>query len=192
MLAKQILVAGAFLAALSTAAPTSTSATEIDVPEGLKIMAVTESAGVQLVWYGDADSASTANSTTNLVETPSLSRRCGSNMPKCYSSYQAYGLTCEALLNGMLTSGSHIPIRPRSVCSTIGGYMGSRCCTSWADNLLNGHYYNLQNGAEGILNKCRTNEGWVSGKSYDTLLGSTCTTQCLSNRPNGCNNEGGY
>ncbi|KAK3947827.1 hypothetical protein QBC32DRAFT_353212 [Pseudoneurospora amorphoporcata] len=182
-----ILIAGAFLGALSTATPTSNSATDIDVPEGLKIMAVTESAGVQLVWYGDADSASTANSTSDL-ETPSLSRRCGSNMPKCYSSYQAYALTCEALLNGLLTSGSLLRTSPRSVCSTIGGYMGNRCCTSWADNLLNGHYYNLQNGAEAILNKCRTNEGWVSGKSYDTLLGSTCTTQCLSNRPNSCNN----
>ncbi|KAJ4403739.1 hypothetical protein N0V85_005024 [Neurospora sp. IMI 360204] len=185
MFAKQILIAGTFLAALSTAAPTSNSAAEIDVPEGLKIIEVTESAGVTLVWYGDADSVSTVDSTTDL-ETPSLARRCGSNSVKCYNDNQAAASACEALINGLLASGNNLPVSPRSVCVTTAG---NQCCTSWANNLTGARYSHLRGGAAAVLRGCRGSAGWVSGKSYDTLLGSTCTTQCLSNRPNGCNNN---
>lgn len=186
MFSKQILIAGAFLTALSTAAPTSNSAAEINVPEGLKIIEITESAaGVQLVWYGDADAASTVSSTTDL-ETPSLSRRCGSNRTKCFNDNQAAASACEALINGLLTSNNALPTSPRSVCATTSG---NQCCASWADNLSGARINWLHNAADAVLKTCRGSGGWVSGKSYDTSLGSTCTTQCLSNRPDGCNNN---
>ncbi|KAK3398812.1 hypothetical protein B0T20DRAFT_218517 [Sordaria brevicollis] len=182
MFAKQIIIAGAFLAALSTAAPASNSVAEIDVPEGLKIIDVTEAAGVELVWYGDADGVES----TSEAETPSLSRRCGSNRTQCFNDNQAAASSCEALINGLLNSSNNLPVSPRSVCATLAG---NRCCTSWANNLSGAKYYYLQSAASAILRNCRGSAGFVSGKSYDTLLGSTCTTQCLSNRPDGCNNN---
>lgn len=94
------------------------------------------------------------------------------------------------LLDGALVSGSKIPTSPRSVCAWPKRETSSKqCCNSWSDNLWDAEWFHLRGAAEAILEACGGSDGLVSGKSYDTLIGRTCTTQCLSNRPDGCNDS---
>ncbi|EGO59780.1 hypothetical protein NEUTE1DRAFT_39740 [Neurospora tetrasperma FGSC 2508] len=69
----------------------------------------------ELSRYGDADTAGTVDLTT-LLETPSFSRRCGSNEMKCFSETQAAASSCKTLIDGLLATRNNFPNSPRYVC----------------------------------------------------------------------------
>ncbi|KAK3399148.1 hypothetical protein B0T20DRAFT_192550 [Sordaria brevicollis] len=195
MFAKQVLVAAAFLATLSSAAPATGSASEdstalnIVVPEGLKILEQYETtSGGTVVWFGDENPAN-ATATADEVDAEdahALNRRCGSNRVKCFSDHQTFMPTCETMTldTSVLLRDTPIPTSPRSICYYE---RGATCCVSWADNVSGAVYRHLIPASNAVRTQCATR--WASGKSYDTLIGRTCTTQCLSDRPDGCNNN---
>ncbi|KAA8634580.1 hypothetical protein SMACR_03003 [Sordaria macrospora] len=194
MFSKQILIAAAFLATLSTAAPATgsassdTTALKIDVPEGLKILEQYETkSGGTVVWFGDENPVNATNTVVpDEASTHALNRRCGSNRVACYGDHQTFMPTCEVMTldTSVLLRDTPIPPSPRSICFY---QRGATCCVSWADNVSGAVYRHLINGANAVRKGCPTR--WASGKSYDTLIGRTCTTQCLSDRPNGCNSN---
>ena len=112
---------------------------------------------------------------------------CGDNDITCYTSgsHQASTDSCWFLLNSLqASSGDSAPKSPRSICVS---QSGNQCCTSWADQ-VNGPLFfrDLIPAVQKLLTTCPAPGGRMSGTSKDTDLGGTCTTQCLSDRPNGC------
>jgi hypothetical protein len=154
------------------AGPVSISETET-----LKIIYEEKVADGVLEFYGGPASKNRS------VSLPLLSPQCGSNRVTCDGGNTAPSSVCRSLINALRSSGNERLRRsPRSICLDQGT---SRCCTSWANDALSSTRSHLVNAAEQMLNACGS-RGWVSGYTYDTLLGSTCTKQCLSNRPDGC------
>ncbi|EAA32931.3 hypothetical protein GE21DRAFT_6521 [Neurospora crassa] len=68
----------------------------------------------ELFRYGDADTAGTVDLTT-VLETPTFSRRCGSNEIKCFSENQAAASSCMTLIDGLLATRNNFPNSPRCV-----------------------------------------------------------------------------
>ncbi|KAL0471590.1 hypothetical protein QR685DRAFT_437666 [Neurospora intermedia] len=64
--------------------------------------------------YGDADTAGTVDLTT-VLETPSFSRRCGSNEIKCFNENQAATSPCKTLVSVSLATRNSFPNSPRCV-----------------------------------------------------------------------------
>ncbi|KAH7635554.1 hypothetical protein SMAC4_13726 [Sordaria macrospora] len=172
MLTKQIVAIGVFLAAIASASPVPALA-----EDGLVIIEQTEIAEGTITWYGEEESTPIAARSPVSAD---LDKRCGSNLQTCSGSHRAYAPVCNNLINSL--SGQSIPQSPRSVCLSQGG---DQCCISWANVVRDAQFYYLQNAARKVLNGC-VSGNWVSGLTRDTLIGNTCTTQCLSNRPNGC------
>ncbi|KAK3491820.1 hypothetical protein B0T13DRAFT_450613 [Neurospora crassa] len=71
-------------------------------------------AGMLVLGYGDADTAGTVDLTT-VLETPTFSRRCGSNEIKCFSENQAAASSCMTLIDGLLATRNNFPNSPRCV-----------------------------------------------------------------------------
>jgi len=141
-----------------------------------------------LAYYVDADPI---NSTLPLTTSPNnkspLSKKvCGSNNVSCYSSNQANQTLCNGLVNNLARSGANVPYSPRSIC-LFGGGCGCTCCVSWANPVPAGtaQQFQLANAADKVLSQCSSSSG-VSGLTRNTLIGDTCTTQCLSDRSTGC------
>jgi hypothetical protein len=109
-------------------------------------------------------------------------RRCGSNSLTCDNAHEANRNACISLVNDLRGSSAQLPGSPRSICGT---YSGSQCCVSWHNPVSNAERRNLVDAAQKAIDGCRADSG-VSGKTSDTLIGSTCTDQCLSNRATGC------
>jgi len=110
---------------------------------------------------------------------------CGSNAVTCdYNNHLAAISTCNALITALRSDPGHdLPESPRDVCFNGDG----RCCVSWHNPVGGLKWGHLVDAAQVALNTCRNaNNNRVSGKTSDTLLASTCTSQCLSDRPNGC------
>ncbi|KAF9930897.1 hypothetical protein FBU30_011095 [Linnemannia zychae] len=61
-------------------------------------------------------------------------------------------------------------------------------CTSWSIAVSGGRFGYLVSAERSIETTCGTTWG-TSGLSRDTLIGGTCLTQCLSDRPDGCNKD---
>ncbi|KAK3489858.1 hypothetical protein B0T13DRAFT_406112 [Neurospora crassa] len=171
MLPKQILAFSAFLAAIAFASPVPAPA-----EDGLIIIEQTETENGTITWYGDESTPITARSTPS----PELDKRCGSNAVTCSGSHRAYAPVCTNLINSL--SSQAIPQSPRSVCLSQGG---NQCCISWANVVQDAQFYYLQSAARKALNGC-VSSSYVSALTRDTLIGNTCTTQCLSNRATGC------
>ncbi|KAI0540377.1 hypothetical protein GGR58DRAFT_461123 [Xylaria digitata] len=114
--------------------------------------------------------------------TGAYSKRCGSNTLVCDNSHLADRNACTNLINDLRVSSASLLNSLRSICATYGG---SRCCVSWHNPVSNAIRNNLVSAAQKALDGCRGDTG-VSGKTMDTMIGSTCTNQCLSNRPDGC------
>ncbi|RPB25476.1 hypothetical protein L211DRAFT_783095 [Terfezia boudieri ATCC MYA-4762] len=143
--------------------------------EELVVISVETIGDQTLHWYG----------LSNDVPTPAplTKKACGDNIVTCSGSRQASTISCRVLLNTLKSSGGNtVPRSPRAVCLS---QSGNQCCTSWAKEMSNPLYFrNLAPAVEKIINNCAG--GNVSGLTRDTNLAGTCTTQCLSNRPNGC------
>ncbi|KAJ8115731.1 hypothetical protein ONZ43_g4603 [Nemania bipapillata] len=126
--------------------------------------------------YGDAKRDVTIARDTDLF------KRCGTNQLTCDNAHLADRNACNSLVNDLRGSGAALPGSPRSICGT---YSGSQCCVSWANPVSGAVRDNLVSAAQKALDGCQGNTG-VSGKTSDTLIGQTCTSQCLSNRASGC------
>ena len=113
-----------------------------------------------------------------------MKRVCGSADEKCYSGHRANAAVCNRLIYELETSPAPIKSSPRAVCQ-VHPCCG-KCCISWADRVYNGIYPELARPAYKVLGSCTNHEGMVSGLTRNTLLGETCTTECVSNRPDGC------
>ncbi|KAK3392214.1 hypothetical protein B0T20DRAFT_360471 [Sordaria brevicollis] len=180
MLSKQFLAISAFLAAVASATPVPAPA-----EDGLVILQQNETEVGTITWYTDTDADADTEQPVDRrsVSAPlsqDLHKRCGSNTLTCSGSHRAYSPVCSNLINSL--SGQSIPQSPRSVCLSQGG---NQCCISWANVVQDAQFYYLQSAAWKALNGCVSNS-YVSGLTRDTLIGNTCTTQCLSDRASGC------
>ncbi|KAJ4390440.1 hypothetical protein N0V85_007222 [Neurospora sp. IMI 360204] len=171
MLSKKMLAIGVFLASMASATPVP-----VPAEDGLIIIEQTEIEDGTITWYGEESTPITARSPLS----PELHKRCGSNAVTCSGSHKAYAPVCTNLINNLSTQS--IPQSPRSVCLTQGG---NQCCISWANVVQDAQFWYLQSAASKALNGCVSNS-YVSGLTRDTLIGNTCTTQCLSDRASGC------
>ncbi|GAP87994.1 hypothetical protein SAMD00023353_3200330 [Rosellinia necatrix] len=170
-----MLFSNLFLATISLAlAAEATQAADLVVLEEF-----TSNDGVSTITvYGDAVTSPAAAD----IRGRDLYRRCGSNVLRCDNSHEANRNACISLVNDLRGSSAQLPGSPRSICGT---YNGQQCCVSWHNPVSNAVRSHLAGAAQKALDGCRGDNG-VSGKTSDTLIGSTCTDQCLSNRATGC------
>jgi hypothetical protein len=120
-------------------------------------------------------------------DTIDLNRRCGSNTVQCYKSHKAPSSVCSGLafaLSGPQKDG--IVRNPRSICFQAKGQSSGQCCVSWANPVSNAVDSDFLNAMTLVNNGCLDQSSQVSGLIRDTMIGSTCTTVCLSNRDDGC------
>ncbi|KAJ7622128.1 hypothetical protein FB45DRAFT_753295 [Roridomyces roridus] len=109
-----------------------------------------------------------------------MKKRCGTNDVKCSTSHTADRTSCVQLVGSLsANSGKAVGVSPRSICQ--GG-----CCVSWANAVSGLTQGELVNSANDVLNGCGGDT--ISGLTRDTSLNGVCTSQCLSNRPSGCEN----
>ncbi|KAI1737086.1 hypothetical protein F4680DRAFT_220208 [Xylaria scruposa] len=169
------------LALVATSLTLLAKSAPIDESSGLVILdQFTSKDGVSTITvYGDAVESHSEVTTARPVN---LYPRCGSNSLVCDNQHLADRSACTNLINEFRGSYQEIPGSPRSICGT---WSGSQCCVSWKTPVQNAVRDNLVVAAQKALDGCRGDTG-VSGETNDTLIGSTCTTQCLSNRPDGC------
>ena len=114
---------------------------------------------------------------------PKLHKRCGSNSVECdFNDNRARTNLCDNLISGIRSSGTPISPITRSICVSRDGE--GTCCISWNPGAFFGEQ-NLVPAAQKTRDIC-VDSTRVSGRSVDTLLGSTCVVQCLSNRADGC------
>lgn len=111
-------------------------------------------------------------------------RRCGSNAVSCSGSHVPVAASCAALISSLRSNGPTVlGISPRSLCLSVSG---NQCCVSWA-NAVNGlQESDLVSAAQSIYTSCIPKAN--SGLARDVNLHGVCTTQCLSDRPDGCTN----
>ncbi|EXK40906.1 hypothetical protein FOMG_07635 [Fusarium oxysporum f. sp. melonis 26406] len=176
-LSKQTLF---ILSSLLYAATAATVPKVPEAPEGLVVLAqesVDDGAGV-LIFYGDADPAAAKKR-----DESGLSKRCGSNQVSCFGSHRAPIWLCSALLYQLEISSTQLQESPRSICKQASS---KQCCVSWAHPVSGGKKDNLAPAGYKVNSECNWGDNTVSGLTRDTQIGNTCTTQCLSNRPDGC------
>lgn len=134
-----------------------------------------------LTIWGVPDDEDTA--TTTIIDDSTHSdvhRRCGSNQVQCNSAHSAYTTVCSALIDSLRNVG--VSTAPRSICLS---QSGNQCCISWANPAPGLVQTQLSNAAIKERNNCGGG-GSVSAIARDVNLNGVCTSQCLSNRPNGC------
>ncbi|KAH7128723.1 hypothetical protein B0J11DRAFT_578901 [Dendryphion nanum] len=121
-----------------------------------------------------------------------LAKRCGSNRVECHGTNAANFFPCQELINILRTQTIDVPRDIQDICHTDSQIL-RRCCVSWAHPVrVNVDRSALWPAASSVLNRCTfeteaVSPGkWVSGLTRDTLIGNTCTTQCLSISPSSC------
>ena len=140
-----------------------------------------------LTWYGDSGVEPAKRAPEEPEAAASLAERqntgCGSYRIECGDKYSYYGPTCQKLIVAV-TSDSWLFQSPRAVCFGQDG--ADQCCISWSKvPLLSTHQRDLVASANRVLAQCGL-YSVKSGLERNVLLGGTCMTQCLSNRPTGC------
>lgn len=142
----------------------------------LKILETETVGNGTLTWYGVA---SVARRDVDVRLSP---RECGSNDVTCdWENNRAQSELCDKLINILIATGSTAVSRsPRSMCYAEGE---NACCVSWADP-MSGPRSDFVPAAQKTYNDC--SNGMVSGYARDVNLSGVCTTQCLSDRPSGC------
>ncbi|KAL2024977.1 hypothetical protein VTK56DRAFT_3676 [Thermocarpiscus australiensis] len=173
MFLKQLLILVLSLAALAIALPAP------EVPAGLLVLEEVETGNGTVTWYGDASPAKRPGAGAALER-----RQCGAYNVLCGPIHFANSGVCNLLILHITSIGdTGIPYSPRSVCITTAG---GKCCVSWAHPVSDAIKSSLIPAAKDVLSTCDQG-GVVSGQSRNTIIGQTCTTQCLSNRATGCN-----
>ena len=82
-------------------------------------------------------------------------------------------------------AGEKIPFESYSVC--LGGNIPNQCCIIWGNRLLNAYHRDLVNAAKKISAGCVSTaplpvigiKPRVNGRTTGTLIGGTCTEECL-------------
>jgi len=147
-------------------------------PDGLQVIHVDQVGNDTLTWFGSA------NPVPRAVEDRGLSPLdvgCGTNDIKCSTDHIYYGPTCQTLFS-TLDNNNWLSSSPRAVCL---GQGDSQCCISWSRETSSSiQQKNLLPSAKRTLAGCGLYNR--SGQEWNVNLGSTCLSQCLSNRPNGC------
>ncbi|KAF7350039.1 hypothetical protein MVEN_01305600 [Mycena venus] len=162
---------------LSALAFFQTRASPVADASDLVVLSTQETANGTITIWGYSDGASKRADTLE-------KRQCGGNAITCSGSHTADINSCRQLISSLSSnSGSGVGTSPRSICTTQNG---NQCCVSWADAVSGLTQGDLVDAAQEILNDCGGSS--VSGLSRDTDLNGVCTTQCLSNRADGCTN----
>jgi hypothetical protein len=157
-------------------------ATPVAREEELVILRTEQTANGTLTFWGVADGA-TSKPPSAFADLEK--RQCGSNDVICSGDHTAGVTSCEDLLADLQAHpGTPVNESPRSICRTT---VNEQCCVSWANPVPGLVEFNLVSAASKILNFCGVNPR-VSGLARNVNLNGVCTTQCLSNRPNGCTN----
>jgi hypothetical protein len=114
---------------------------------------------------------------------------CGNNNPiQCDWRNTAIVEVCKSLLADLRKNSLwRLSDSPRSICYNAGA--NNKCCVSWADkvpNLLQGY---LVGGLVKAGITCAAGSNlFISARVANVRLANTCTTQCVSNRPEDCTN----
>lgn len=124
----------------------------------------------------------TSDDTANLSGSLAA-RQCGVERVQCSTANLASVVECTDLIRDIGTSGISIPPSPRSICLSRSG---SRCCISWSRPVSKAIEADLRNAADRVVRQCVRPDGTMSGLTRNTQIGTTCASQCLSNRPDGC------
>ena len=103
---------------------------------------------------------------------------------RCDNTNLAPARVCAQLIDSLAGARAYdaIPASPRSLC--LDG-SGGKCCVAWTTPVTSALYINLADAARDVLAACARTD-LVSGWTVDTLIGNTCTNQCLSNGAMGC------
>ncbi|KAJ7622191.1 hypothetical protein FB45DRAFT_980575 [Roridomyces roridus] len=140
--------------------------------------------GTITIWGVPDGVPNSKRTTADSAAVPIEKRQCGSNNVNCSGSHTADRNACIQLVGSLsANSGQGVGVAPRSICQTVNG---NQCCVSWANPASGLTQGELVSGANAVLNGCGGNA--ISGLTRNTNLNGICTTQCLSNRPNGCEN----
>ncbi|KAH0562423.1 hypothetical protein GP486_002883 [Trichoglossum hirsutum] len=128
-----------------------------------------------LVYWSSSDPATPAPESGDL--TP---RACGTNDITCSGDHQANFFDCYDLTIALGNDGNSIlPESPRSVCY-------KSCCTSWSQARVGIRKAYLVFANNRIISECG-HSNTMSGLARNVNLNQVCMTQCMSNRPTGCN-----
>ncbi|KAK6981602.1 hypothetical protein R3P38DRAFT_3113786 [Favolaschia claudopus] len=107
---------------------------------------------------------------------------CGTNDVTCSGGHKATSSICNQLINQLSANGGTvIGNSPRSICL---GQGGNQCCVSWSAAVGNMPQGDLFNAANKVFHSCFGTT--ISGLARNVELNGGCVTQCLSNRPTGC------
>ncbi|KAK3987472.1 hypothetical protein QBC44DRAFT_371984 [Cladorrhinum sp. PSN332] len=167
----------AALVALALAVPSPAREVEVTVENGFALLNTHVTTQGWTVTYWGPNSTETAE-----VEHPLERRQCGSRIIDCHTSNIPTVLATQNLLFCLQNSGgSQVPNAPRSVCLTSNG---QRACASWSVDVGTVTVVWLHNAARAAFDQCVNNGR--SGRVRPVMLGSRCTSQCLSDRPDGC------
>jgi len=128
---------------------------------------------------------------SNLLNRDEVPNQCPAGQPmnerKCSPDALAIQGACAQLIQDY--SSSHNPIKkdPRSICKTYPGL--GQCCFSWSNIIYGASEIDVANAAVQLSNGCVDSTGKVSGRLVNTIIGSSCTTLCLSNRATHCSSK---
>lgn len=111
-----------------------------------------------------------------------IKRRCGSQSLVCDNSHTADRGSCKSLIDDLRGDNAALGSSPRSICGT---YNDHQCCVSWHTVVSGATRDSLVSAAQKSYDGCRGDTG-VSAKVHDTMIGTTCTDQCMSNRATHC------
>ncbi|KAI1260467.1 hypothetical protein F5Y18DRAFT_432233 [Xylariaceae sp. FL1019] len=130
--------------------------------------------------YGKTTSSNLAN---NAIETLNRKREdCGDNLITCRGKNLADRDACHHLVKEFHNDNELVPDEPQYICTR---YQGHDCCIGWADKVTDVTRGMLYPGANKVFKKCDGDTG-LAGICADALLGTTCTKQCISNKPGDC------
>jgi hypothetical protein len=143
--------------------------------------------------HGTLDFYGTSTSATPVI--PALkatSANCGDNNPIECNLKENLAITdlCHHLIDSM-TKSYNIVLNDfyRSVCwwDDIRG-PSFQCCASWPGAIPGLKYGYLINAVYDAIGKCVNppSSPYLSAMVHNARLADICTTQCVSNRPNGC------
>ena len=157
--------------------------------------------GTALYWFGrknpvnDALTGDLQGSLPRHVVPPE-ELDCGrqSNEVRCSVDHVPVDRVCDALLDRIQNKDEVIDNSRRDVCYTPRG--SKRCCISWDDNVgalqTNKLYAAARKTYDYCLGGGEHPYGQRSGRAWKVKLQGTCTNLCVSDRPDGCNEDDGW
>ncbi|KAK4183438.1 hypothetical protein QBC35DRAFT_478155 [Podospora australis] len=174
MLSK-IFTTAALFAALGMAVP----APGDKLSNGMILLArEADSSGGHLEFWGYAEGH---EKRTTEAEASLERRACGGNIVSCYTSNVPDGNAVQNLLYELQNFQGTVPQAPRSVCRETNGKLA---CASWSTDVGSIRPTWLYSAAAKTRDQCVTKG--QSGRAREVNLGGKCTSQCLSNRRDGC------